>query len=307
MSNSHASTRLVHGVQLPVSHTGGGERKRSRRLRRGPWMCGNRRPDAVSARRQSPTSACQQASAARAAVSARRMRGPSPTAVTSFMRRSAASSAGAKPPSGPTTIAHGAARAARIEAGQHLGDRRTAAGLVAHQQPPPRRPVGEQAGELHRRAHLGHAEPFGLLRRFDRIGAQPLDVHALDVGVMRQYRLQHGGAQFGRLFGDIVDARPLDRGEAQPDIGLGDLLARALAQPRHGRLLAAALERGAPFAVAAVEQQERRAVGPAHDVAQIVDLRLAQRRLAARREIGLDEETRHAHGVRLGSLRPMAA
>ena len=65
--------------------------------------------------------------------------------------------------------------------------------------------------------------------------------------------------------------------------GSRGLLARALAQPRHGRLLAARLERAAPFAVAAVEQQQRRAVGPAHDVAQVMDLRLAKRRLDARR------------------------
>ena len=98
---------------------------------------------------------------------------------------------------------------------------------------------------------------------------------------MRQYRLQHGGAEFGRLFGDIIDARPLDRGEAQPDIGLRDLFARALTQSRHGRLLAVALERGAPLAVAAVEHQERRTVGPAHDVTQMVNLRFVQRGFAA--------------------------
>ena len=53
-------------------------------------------------------------------------------------------------------------------------------------------------------------------------------------------------------------------------------------------------ERAAPFAVAAVEQQQRRAVGPAHHVAQVMDLGLVQRRFAAGREIGLDEETRLA-------------
>ena len=48
------------------------------------------------------------------------------------------------------------------------------------------------------------------------------------------------------------------------------------------RLLAAALQRAAPFAVAAVEQQQRRAVGAAHDVTQVVDLRLARAALRCR-------------------------
>src|SRR5258708_33034027 len=70
MSNSHASTRLVHGVQLPVSHTGGGERKRSDKDQTGAldvWESAARRGVGP---RQSPTLARQQASAAQPPASA---------------------------------------------------------------------------------------------------------------------------------------------------------------------------------------------------------------------------------------------
>ena len=167
------------------------------------------------------TSACQQASAASAAVSARRMRGPSPTAITSFMRRRLESSAASNPPSGPITIAHGADARRVIEAGQGLGDGRAAAGLVAHQQATARGPVAQQPAELHRCAHLGHAQPLGLLGRLDGIGAQALDIDPLDDGVVRDDRLQHGDAELGRLLRHIVDARALQGREAEPDVGLG--------------------------------------------------------------------------------------
>ena len=79
--------------------------------------------------------------------------------------------------------------------------------------------------------------------------------------------------------------------------GSAHLLARALGDARDRRLLAAALQRAAPFAVAAVEQQQRRTVGTAHDVTQVVDLRLVERRFDAGAEVLVDEQAREAHGV----------
>src|SRR5262245_38222166 len=55
----------------------------------------------------SPNIACQQAMAASAAVSARRMRGPNPTGVKVGFLPMASSSADDQPPSGPMTMAHG--------------------------------------------------------------------------------------------------------------------------------------------------------------------------------------------------------
>ena len=113
----------------------------------------------------------------------------------------------------------------------------------------------------------------------------------------RKHGLQHRNAEFGRLLGDVVDTRPLDRREAEPNIRVGRLGARLITDLGHGRLLAAGRECRLPFAVAAVEQQQRGAVGTPHDVAQIVDLRLAERRLDPGGEVCFDEKARYAHRV----------
>ena len=218
MSYSHASTRLVHDVQFPLSHTDRGERKR---VRRWPGMCGNRRADAASAAASHrPVPASRQAPQApryRRAGCAGRAQPPSHPLCDAAL----ASSAASNPPSGPMTIAQGAARAA--------SSRPARAWAIGG--PPPvsshtssRRPAGQSPSsraELHRRAHLGHAQPLGLLGRLDGIGAQALDVDALDDGVVRDDRLQDGDAELGGLLGDIVDARALEGREAEPDVGLG--------------------------------------------------------------------------------------
>ena len=64
--------------------------------------------------RKSPATDCQIASAARAAVSARRMRGPSVTGVTKGSARNISRSAGSKPPSGPVRMAAGPSCRARL-------------------------------------------------------------------------------------------------------------------------------------------------------------------------------------------------
>jgi len=91
--HSHASTRLVHGVQLPVSHADGGERKRLTRSD-GPWMCGNRRqtrcrPPPVTDQRLPAGECCKGRG-----IGAQDAR-PEPDCRDILMRRSAASSAGA--------------------------------------------------------------------------------------------------------------------------------------------------------------------------------------------------------------------
>ncbi len=76
-------------------------------------------------RRPSPSTACQQASAASAAVSDRSTRGPRPTGVTNGSLPRASSSLWARPPSGPVMTAQGAARpsspAARPESASAMG------------------------------------------------------------------------------------------------------------------------------------------------------------------------------------------
>ena len=182
-----------------------------------------------------------------------------------------------------------------VESAQCLGDRRATAGLVAHQQPALGRPFTDQPRQVDRRAHLRDGEPLSLLRRLDRVGAQALDVHPFDRGVLRQDRLQHRDAELGRLLGDVVDARALDRRETEPHVGLAALRPRLLRHPGGSALLAAQRQLGLPFAIAAVEQQERRAIGAPHHMAQIMRLRLVQRGLAPRAQSSLDEKTRDGH------------
>jgi 16S rRNA (uracil1498-N3)-methyltransferase len=123
--------------------------------------------------------------------------------------------------------------------------------------------------------------------------------------MLRQHRLQHGGAEFGRLFGDIVDTRTLDRSEAQPDIGLRDLFARAridyiaekatelgaaVLQPvltQHTNVERVNVERLRANAIEAAEQTERLTVP---DVRAPVDLaRLLTDWPAGRRLLMCDE------------------
>ena len=262
MSNSHASTRLVHDVRLPLSPHRRGRAQAHAMVRRWPEMCGNRRADEVSAAASHrPVPASRQALQAlryRRAGCADRAQLPSHPLCDAARRSSAA----AKPPSGPMTIAQGAARAA--------SSRPASASAIGG--PPPvsshissRRSAGQSASSRTSSTGArtsGTRQPLGLLGRLDGIGAQALDVDPLDDGVLGQHRLQHGDAELGRLLGDIVDARPLDRREAQPDVGLGDLLARALAdRARPPPSCRAPTSVAAPFAVAAVEQQQRRALG----------------------------------------------
>ncbi len=80
---------------------------RSRHLWANLSDCGNRRKNHLAGGRSrpSPRSACQQARAAIAAVSARSTRGPRPTGVTNGSLRRWSSSLDAKPPSGPVMTA----------------------------------------------------------------------------------------------------------------------------------------------------------------------------------------------------------
>ena len=278
MSNSHASTRLVDDVRsLRLPHRRGGAQ-------------------AVS--RQSPTSACQQARAASAAVSARRMRGPRPTAIASFMRRSAASSAASKPPSGPTRIAHGAVRAAAVERRQRLGDRRgrrrsrrTPAGDVcagqsleqARRAPPARAPRARSGARSVRppRRHWRAAARRSPARRSCAASAPAAAAPRRARSPSRRCsRCAHflTGAKHSHRSGSTACSRsrsPITRGAA---------------------FLAAQRQARRPFAVATVEQAQRRTLGAPHDVAQVVDLRVAERRLAFPQRARLDEEPRR-HGV----------
>jgi len=95
--------------------------------------------------------------------------------------------------------------------------------------------------------------------------------------MLRQDRLQHGRAEFGRLFGDIIDARRASPGRRQmPDIGLGDLFASALV-PRATAAFCRGLSSVGPFRRRGPLTPGAGTVGRAWDVEQIVDLTPRQR------------------------------
>ena len=143
---------------------------------------------------------CQIASAASAAVSARRMRGPSRPARRTHAREAPHVPSGSKPPSGPVRIAKGRSFSRR-ERSRH---RRRIAALVAENQTTLLRPRRQQLVERERRAHFGDAHPSGLFRRLDGIGAHPLQIDPAHDGAAGEDRLQHADAKLGRLLHEIV-------------------------------------------------------------------------------------------------------
>ena len=175
MSNSHASTRLVHDVQLPLSHTDGGERKRRRNGQTmgprcavigGQTRC---RPLPVADQRLPACKRCK-----RCGIGAQDARAqPNCHHILYATQRG---KLGRVEPALGTDDDRPWCRAGRvIEAGQRLGDRRTAAGLVAHQQPTACGPVGQQPPECPRaRAPRGRsaARSARPLRRHWRAAAR---------------------------------------------------------------------------------------------------------------------------------------
>ena len=201
-----------------------------------------------------------------AAVSARRMRGPEATSVTRGCGRSASSSAGAKPPSGPTSRPAGPAwderrRGARVRRRRTGGARRaSAAGRAARRQ---RR--GSWIGGTVRRSHCSAASMAMACSRA-RLTRWAL-VRAVSTGQQRRH------AEFGRLLHDQIGGVALEQRERQPQIGLG---ACGRSRASTTKLGGAAAQRGdarGPFAVGAVEQHDRVADRAAHHDAEVMRLR----------------------------------
>ena len=169
--------------------------------------------------RQSPARACQQASAAATAVSARRIRGPSRACTAAGCPASRRRSAGAKPPSGPPECQAGAV-------GQRLGDRAFGLG-VADQQPALRRPAGERIGERAGGRDGRHLQAAALLRRLDGVGAESLDIDPPGLAVAGEDRVDGADAELGRLLDREAGALGLERREQEPQVGRRRLRPRA--------------------------------------------------------------------------------
>ena len=206
--------RLQPGIAAPDQPEPGGE-QRGPADRLAPEPQARRELGADEAHRQSPSAACHSVSAAQAAVSARSTRGPS---VTGSTKGSAAQ---------PRRLLGGEAALGadqdRPGPGRGGGERRRGRGggarLVAEHQPAGRVPGVEQRLERHRAGDVEDVGLAALLGGLDGVGAQPLGLDALGVGVAGEDRQHAGGAELGRLLDDEVGARLLDRGEDQPEVG----------------------------------------------------------------------------------------
>ena len=220
------------------------------------------------------------ASAATAAVSARRMRGPSGIAVTKGKR--------AQLP--PLVVGKAALRPdqqAELLLRDALQRRQRIVGggiLVAEDQPPIRLPARQQPVELDRVRAPRDGQDAALLGRLDGVGLDAVGADLADLRVLRDDRLQHAGAHLDRLLHEIVEPPLLQRREAVDEIGTRRLRPRLLDGREPHRLLGPGSDPRQPFAVAAVEDQQLGAFAKPQHVRQIVALLSGRARSSRRRQ-----------------------
>ena len=192
-------------------------------------------PAAAPSFGQSPSVAWMSASAATAAVSARRIRGPRLRRKTRGLARIAARSSSSKPPSGPTRRPTPSLRADFASASSGL-----ACGASSSQKTmqPLGRPAGERLFERLGRGDLGRPDHAALLAGFDGVGAQTLEVDARDLGAPGDERPQSPRAHLDRLLGHIVEAGVLERREQIIDVRRRLLRPRSPADDERARLCA---------------------------------------------------------------------
>ena len=119
---------------------------------------------------------------------------------------------------------------------------------------------------------------------------QALGIDPLGIGVAGEDRQQAAATEFGGLLGDEVGTGLLDRCEGEPEVGGKALDANARAAGEGAAALACLGDLGQPFAVAAVEHQDRATLGQAHHPEQVMGLVAGQVHEAVRPKGGGDEE-----------------
>ncbi len=191
--------------------------------------------------RQSPAAVCTTASAATAAVSARKMRGPSAIRDVRGRRRSAARSSSPNPPSGPINTASSALLACAAA----KSARNAATGS----------PHGASSSQKAR----WHEGP------------------SAGLGVAHDHGMKPGNAHFDRLLHHVVKPGALEGGKQimqvaglrlRPGLGLNQKDGISLGPPGETRL---------PFAVCPIEHEHRVARRHAQHAREVVDLGGVQR------------------------------
>ena len=194
------------------------------------------------------------ASAATAAVSARRMRGPRLRRSTRGADRIAARSSSSKPPSGPISRPTPALVRARVgERVERVGFLRL---LVAEDEEPLGRPAFERFAERLDRRNLRNPDHAALFAGLDRVGPQTLEIDAGDLGVAGDDRPQAPRAHLDRLLRHVVEPGVLERREQIVDVRRRLLRPCPRADGERSRLARAAGEAGGKFAVPAIEQKD---------------------------------------------------
>ncbi len=232
--------------------------------------CGKwRYPAPCAGGRQSPKVAWTSASAATAAVSARRTRGPR------LSRTNARDGEDRR----PLALIEAAFRPdEETGAGLRLGcgKRRERVGLrrvlVAEDEQAPGRPCGERPVERLRRENVRRPDRAALLAGLDGVGLETFDVEPRHLGAPGDHGSQPSRAHLDRLLRHVVEPCVLQRGEQEVDVGgrlpipgpPGDGKRRALARGRG--------ERSGEFAVAPVEDQDARSRGQPQDVDKVIRL-----------------------------------
>ena len=186
------------------------------------------------------------ASAAIAAVSARRMRGPSETARQPFASKSASSS-GAHPPSGPIAISSAgisSRRTRRLFQGTTQGG---GALLLGEHDARLRVRSGTRCGERHRIGDERNIGAAGLLRCLMRdaapsLRALPRSLREMLFAAARNNRRDRRDTEFGGLFDrpfhviELVDSHYQRNGQRGLGLGLGDEVEADLAVGDGGHL-----------------------------------------------------------------------
>ena len=115
-----------------------------------------------------------------------------------------------------------------------------------------------------------------MLRRFDGVCAHSIGVDARHLAVARQHRLQPRDAHLDSLLHHVIEARRLERRKQVVQVGRRGLLPRLGADFERGLSLLARDGR-APFAVAAVKDENAIARAQAQNVGEVMGLRLLER------------------------------
>ena len=103
---------------------------------------------------------------------------------------------------------------------------------------------------------FGDGQNLALLSRFDGIGEDAVDFDPAHLGELGDHRLDDTCAHFGGLLDDVVEARGLERGEAEPEIGARRLLGGLFDELQPDGLLVGVGDAGQPGAVEAIEQDD---------------------------------------------------